>query len=159
MTTIERTAYPRFKTVLTNRELHGIYTPTQEEITFVNATADGPQQRLALLILLKAFQRLGYFPAIEQVPVRIVQHIRAELQLPDDISLQEIAPTSLYRYHKAIRTYLSVASYREGGEGVASEAIRQAAQTMSNPADLLNASVRSWFANVLSYPPSAGSII
>lgn len=141
MTTIERTAYPRFKTVLTNRELQEIYTPTQEEITFANTTARGPQQCLALTVLLKSFQRLGYFPAIEEVPVGIVHHIRAWLQLPDDISLQGIAPTSLYRYHKAIRTYLGVASYREGGESVASEAIRQAAQTMSNPADLINASV------------------
>lgn len=141
MTTIERTAYPRFKTVLTDRELHEIYAPTQEEIVFAKATARGSQQCLALTILLKSFQRLGYFPAINEVPAGIVQHIQGGLQLPDDISVQQIASTSLYRYHKAIRTYLGVASYREGGERVAAEAIQQAAQTMSNPADLINAAV------------------
>ncbi|MGK3945136.1 DUF4158 domain-containing protein [Streptomyces sp. RP5T] len=31
MTSTERTAYPRFKRLITARELHGFFTPSEEE--------------------------------------------------------------------------------------------------------------------------------
>ena len=57
MTSIERTAYPRFKKTLTQAELDEFYTPTEEEINFVNKAAAGQSQQLSLAILLKSFQK------------------------------------------------------------------------------------------------------
>lgn len=68
MASIERTCYPRLKKSFTNPELDEFYTPTQEEIYFVKNHANGDEPQLHLLVLLKTFQKLGYFPFIEEVP-------------------------------------------------------------------------------------------
>ncbi|MCK9532176.1 MAG: DUF4158 domain-containing protein [Gammaproteobacteria bacterium] len=50
-----------------------MYTPTPEELGFAFTLARKAQPRFGLLLLLKAFQRLGYFPAMEEIPAAIVQ--------------------------------------------------------------------------------------
>jgi len=40
---------------------------------FAFTLARKAQPRFGLLLLLKAFQRLGYFPAMEEIPAAIVQ--------------------------------------------------------------------------------------
>src|SRR3546814_8602030 len=74
MTTLHETAYPRLKPDPTAKELQEIYTPTEAERLCVAAIATGPATRLALLLPLKLFQRLGYFTPLAEVPERIVQH-------------------------------------------------------------------------------------
>lgn len=71
MASIERTAYPRFRKVLTESELDEFYTPMEAEISFVNRAASGKSQQLALMILLKSFQKLGYLPRLNHVPEQI----------------------------------------------------------------------------------------
>ena len=71
MTAIERTAYPRFRSSLTQEELETYYTLTESEIDFVQSKASGETQRLALALLLKAFQKLGYLPHLGNVPEQI----------------------------------------------------------------------------------------
>ncbi|MBD1382928.1 DUF4158 domain-containing protein [Metabacillus arenae] len=61
MTSIERTAYPRFKRSLTKKELQRIYTPKLEETQFIHSIARGPENLLTAAVLFKSFQRLGYF--------------------------------------------------------------------------------------------------
>lgn len=68
MTAIERTAYPRLTQRLSQNELEGSYTPTQQEIDFVNSQGRGDNPRLTRLTLLKTIQCLGYFPKIDTVP-------------------------------------------------------------------------------------------
>jgi len=70
MASIERTAYPRFRRRPTAQELMDVYTPTPEAVAFARATARGPTATLTLVVLLKAFQRLGYFPRLQDVPSR-----------------------------------------------------------------------------------------
>ena len=62
MASIERTAYPRFKRFMSVRELHVFYTPQPDEIVWAREVAGSDEHLLALAILLKAFNRLGYFP-------------------------------------------------------------------------------------------------
>ena len=59
MTTIERTAYPRFKSSFTLDELAHFYNPTEADVAFVENVAADEGQQLAMMILLKAFQKLG----------------------------------------------------------------------------------------------------
>ena len=87
MTSIERTAYPRFKRQFTTKELTDIYTPTKSEIAFAYATATGERNILNLLVILKSFQRLGYFPSLTDIPLKIINHIRNHLKFAIDIVL------------------------------------------------------------------------
>ncbi len=95
MASIERTAYPRFKRNLTQKELQDVYSPTPQEIQFAYSAARGAEPLLHLLVMLKAFQRLGYFPSISDVPVSIVNHIRQQLSLPPELQPDVTPRTTL----------------------------------------------------------------
>lgn len=75
MTSIERTTYPRFRRAPSVRELRDLSTPTLADVDFVNQTSRGPAQEFGLMILLKVYQCLGYFPKPETIPVTIIGHI------------------------------------------------------------------------------------
>lgn len=108
MACIERTAYPRFKSNPTAQDLHTLYTPTPEEIAWAQKVARPLGHRFTLLVLLKSFQRLGYFPGLEDVPIAVVHHIRGTLHLPPELALEYDEPRTLYRHHRLIREYLKV---------------------------------------------------
>ena len=59
MTSIERTAYPRFRRLVTARELVEV-TPTPDEVAWAKDRASSDTHLLALVVSLKCFQRLGY---------------------------------------------------------------------------------------------------
>jgi uncharacterized protein DUF4158 len=76
MPTVHETAYPRLKSTVSRQELLDLYTPTQTEVELATRVSRGEAARLAFLILLKTFQRLGYFIALRNVPRIVVEHIR-----------------------------------------------------------------------------------
>lgn len=106
MASIERTAYPRFKRSPSVRELEALYTPTDDELNFARIIARKPQPRFGLLLLLKAFQRLGYFPAVNDIPAAIVQHVRVASAIDAETSHLYTELRTLYRHHRAIRERL-----------------------------------------------------
>ncbi len=53
MTSIERTAYPRFTRAPSVKELRETYTPTPTDLVFVATTVRGPAQKFGLMNLLK----------------------------------------------------------------------------------------------------------
>jgi len=67
MPRIHETAYPRLKSAVTEAELQEIYAPTAEEIAFAEAHTRSETARVSLLVLLKTFQRLGYFVTLAAV--------------------------------------------------------------------------------------------
>ena len=75
MTSIERTAYPRFGRVITARELEAL-SPSPEEIVWARERSRGGEHLLGLLVALKCFQRLGYFPRGDRVPELVVERVR-----------------------------------------------------------------------------------
>ncbi len=109
MTSIERTAYPRFSRAPSAKELRELYTPTPHDIAFVTTRARGDGPQFALMILLKAFQRLGYFPNPQEIPGAVISHIRAVMRFPDDL-VPDIVSRTLYRYHAVIRAHLEIKS-------------------------------------------------
>lgn len=141
MASIERTAYPRFKRTPLAKELDGLYTPTDEEIAFARTCARKSQPRFGLLLLLKSFQRLGYFPAIEDIPSAVVQHVRGIVGFDDDLSPAYEEPRTLYRHHETIRARLGVIAWNDEGLQIANKAMTSAAQVMDNPADLINVAI------------------
>jgi hypothetical protein len=58
VTSIERTAYPRFGRLVTARELDGL-APLAEETEWARALSRSDQHVLSLVVALKCFQRLG----------------------------------------------------------------------------------------------------
>ena len=107
MASIERTAYPRLKQNFTKNELRDLYTPTSEEIIFVRQTTRKEDTQLHLLIHLKLFEQLGYFPNIEDVPEPLIKHLRSALQLSHDI-IPVVISRTLYRHHNSVRSFLNV---------------------------------------------------
>lgn len=142
MTALERTAYPYFKQVPSPEELVALYTPTDEELVLATSRVRRAANRLSFLVLLKSFQRLGYFPHPEVVPVTVIEHIRKYLNLGRTVS--PIAPAgSRYRYYQIIRTYFQVKFYDTDAEQVAIAAIEAAVTVMEHPADLINVAIEA----------------
>lgn len=142
MTAIERTAYPRFKQTFTQQELEDFYSLTEAESDFIRGKASGQKQQLSLAILLKAFQKLGYLPQINDVPPQVRQHIATQLSLPDvPDEVINLPDSSRKRYRRAIRAYLQVKPYGQRGQQVVTQVVRQSAETMSDPADLINVAI------------------
>ncbi len=140
MASIERTAYPRFKSTLSAQELHTLYDSTDEERKFASTHTRGADQQLALLTLLKSHQYLGYLPAVDDIPLQLRRYLCQQLDLPPETDFQE---TKHYRYHylQLIRSYLNVNAYSDGGASLVEQAAQQAAYTMSDPADLINVAI------------------
>lgn len=61
MALVDRTAYPRLPRAVAARELAEVFTPTGEEVSWARAKTTTDQHCLTLLVLLKCYQRLGYF--------------------------------------------------------------------------------------------------
>lgn len=127
MASVERTAYPRFKRSPLAKELDALYTPTDEELNFALKFARKPQFRFGLLVLLKSFQRLGYFPAIGDVPPSVIQHIQTASDLGAVTLPTYEESRTLYRHHQAIRERLGVSAWGDHGLRIAGEAMSTAA--------------------------------
>ncbi|MFT6359069.1 MAG: hypothetical protein ACI9UJ_002434 [bacterium] len=68
MTSITKTAYPRFKKVYKVEELEKVFQPTESELQFIAKKTRGEPQQLTLLTLLKSHQHLGYLPNTGSIP-------------------------------------------------------------------------------------------
>jgi hypothetical protein len=75
MTAIERTAYPRFKRILSAKDLEEVYTPTPQERFLALRSTKGTVAEVGFLVLLKTYQRLGRFIPLSEVPFSILDHI------------------------------------------------------------------------------------
>lgn len=103
MASIERTAYPRFKKVVSARELFEAFTPTPDEMAWATDATRTEGNLLLLVVLLKAFQRLGYFPRITEIPSPIAVHVGRRLGLDDEAALSAEATRTLERYRVGVR--------------------------------------------------------
>ncbi len=140
MTTLERTVYPRFTRTPSPKELRVMYTPTPADTTFVDAHARGHHQKFALMIMLKVYQRLHYFPEPQAIPGLVISHIRSAMKYPPEL-VPDISSATLYRYYAAIRVQMETKSVGKETRHTAVAAMHKAAQTMESPADLINAAI------------------
>lgn len=141
MTSIDRTIYRRVKRSYTTKELIEAYTPTQEERHYVETTARSPQHRLNLMLWLKLFPCLGYFPGLDEIPSAIVTHVRSALSLPEELVPASENTRTLYRHHQMVREYYQVLPYGKEARRAALRIILRAVRTMNNPADIINAAI------------------
>lgn len=141
MTTLHETAYPRLKPDPTAKELQEIYTPTEAERLCVAAIATGSATRLALLLHLKLFQRLGYFTPLAEVPERIVQHVAKAVgmrRVPADRLASYDASGSQRKHLAQLRAFLNVRPLDAGGRDWLTTVAETAAQTKHIVPDIVN---------------------
>ncbi len=136
MTSIERTAYPRFGRLVTARESDGL-VPVAEEVEWARAASRSEEHLLSLVVALKCFQRLGYFPRAGQVPLVMIQRVRGCLGLGDAAVWQPPDRTGRWQ-QQLVRERLGVVSDPERARSLAEHAIRSEAEVKNHPPDLIN---------------------
>lgn len=141
MPLVSDTAYPRLELDPSAMEV-ARFTPTPAEIAFVRRRARQDGARLALLVLLKSFQRLGYFVAFEDIPLVIVEHVADALPGPTNpATVLADYQTSTYRSRLTglVREYAGVAAFGRLARTVAQAAAAEAARMRDDVADIVNA--------------------
>jgi Domain of unknown function (DUF4158) len=143
MPSVSDTAYPRFKSNPSAKELNELYTPTVYELAFARERARQPLQRAGLLLLLKTFQRLGYFALCAEIPAPIIRHIfrcAGLVELPEQLQAYD-ASTARDRHTTLIREFLGVTAYGPAAREVVVETCLQAARTRDDLPDLINMAI------------------
>lgn len=140
MASIERTAYPRLKQQFTKSELLDFYSPDEDEIKFVVQKSRKDESRLHLLIHLKTFQKLGYFPSLEDISESLLKFLRQSLKISADI-FPLVSRNTLYQHQAEVLNFLKVKSYDNTARKLIIKTVFEKAQVMDNPADLINAAI------------------
>jgi hypothetical protein len=134
--------------------MSGTESTTQAEVELATRVSKGEPARLGFLILLKTFQRLGYFIALRDVPRSIIEHIGHDqglLIVPD--TMAEYDESGTRRRHVAIiRKYLRVKSFDESGQALLSSAVRLAAARMEDLADIINVAIEELIRHSFELP-------
>ncbi len=158
MPTIAETAYPRLKSQVREKELTEIYTPTPEELNLASQHTRKGATQLGFLVLLKTFQRLGYFVSPTTVPSAIglgyfvspttvpsaiVKHIAQSSGLAcylDVLANYETSRTR-WRHTNIVRDYLSISHYQTQARRIIVKSMAEAAKTKNDLADIINVAI------------------
>ena len=95
---------------------------------------------MGLLLLLKTFQRLGYFLPIVEMPQRIVRHLTRSVGLvtvPEGLATYDASHTRV-RHLGFIRARLQVIAYRRTVRPFLLTTGQEAAETKEDLADIIN---------------------
>ena len=128
MTSIDRTAYPSFARVVSARELADAFTPAGDEVDWARGKTTTEQHLLALVVWLKCYQKLRYFPQLDEVPDSVAGHIRGLPGLSENVAAQMEANRTAKRHREFVRDRLGVKYESAEVRGIAAAAIRAAAQ-------------------------------
>jgi Domain of unknown function (DUF4158) len=153
------TAYPRLATNPGSLELEEAFTPTVIELSFAARRTRRPGPCLALIVLLKTFQRLGYFVLLGDVPAPIVARVASAAGLPGLVDELASYDGSTYRTRlmELVRSYVGVAGYDRSARAVAVGASLEASRTRDDLADIVNAAIEELVRHRYELPPSARS--
>ena len=106
--------YRQMKRSSTTKELIEAFTPTEEERRFVSTMTRTVQNQFNLMLWIKLFPCLGYFPALSEIPAPLVDHIRKALDLAVDVAPLYDHDRTLYRHHQLVREYYQIIPYAHG---------------------------------------------
>jgi hypothetical protein len=127
---------------LTLKDLQASFTPKPEEIKWAQQQSRTPQRRLALLVLLKCFEFLRHFPALDAIPAEVVENISATLGVAPTDKIEFASLATLYRHHKAIRELLGVKPYTDGQtRALAIQIAQQVASVVETRVDIINITI------------------
>ena len=89
-----------------------------DEVAWARARARSDEHLLALVLALRCFQRLEYFPRPAEVPATVVEHIRRGLRLPEGTAAFCAGETGKWQ-RRLVRERLGVAHDPERARAVA----------------------------------------
>ncbi|KAB2331563.1 DUF4158 domain-containing protein [Cytobacillus depressus] len=144
MPSIQDTNYPRFKSNLSEKDLEEVYTPKIKEIKWAEVKSKGFLQQLALLVLIKTVQKLGFFIRVVDVPEVIVAHIakKAHLPVPTKEEWKTYSETRTAKRHvRFIRDYLQLRPFNQEAHQILINTMTKLAISKDDPADLVNAAI------------------
>lgn len=137
------TAYPRLKSNFNPGELERWYTPSPEERAFYTTVVRGESTRFGFLLMLKTFQRLGYFVTSDQIPDSIINHLA-------EIEAEVVDPETLARYDGSrsrkthmglIRRYLGVSMFDDEASKLLRQSLTDTSLTKDDLADIINVGI------------------
>jgi Domain of unknown function (DUF4158) len=140
---VHETAYPRLNSHSSPHDLATVYTPSKDEVALAEGVTRRETARLAFLLLLKTFQRLGYFVQLRDVPRTIVEHIahtQGFLVTPEGLADYDASGTRR-RHVPIIRAHQRVHAFGAEGQVVLRRAVREAAHTKEDLADIINVAI------------------
>lgn len=144
MPTLADTAYPRLRASPDEAELTDAFTPAPDELAFAIKRTRQPWPRLALLVMLKTFQRLGHFVQLDDVPPTIVAHVAAAAGLDKAVTefdAYDAASSYRSRLMALVRDYVGVAAYGPPARRAATVAAIEASRGRDDLADIVNAAI------------------
>jgi TnpA family transposase len=139
------TAYPRFKSRLSQSELEEFYTPSETELMFCSTATKSATTRLGFALLLKTYQRLGYFVTSKQVPNTIIEHIAVSISEPynkDNLSEYDISHARR-KHFSAVRNFLNVKPFGNDGKVLMQQTFSEAALTKEDVIDIVNIGIET----------------
>jgi hypothetical protein len=108
---IQDIIYPRIKSNLTEQDLKGAYTPQRQEMEWAEKKSRRNFQQLALMVLLKTVQKVGFFMNVLDIPQTIIEHIVQETCLltpqPEEWKMYSGSIT-WKRHHRFVLDYLQI---------------------------------------------------
>jgi hypothetical protein len=134
------TAYPLLKPSPSERELDEVYTPTLFELSFAERRTREPVPRLGLLVLLKTFQRLGYFVKLAEVPKSIIRHIVATAgysEMPEELARYDTGSLR-FRHMSYVLSWVGVMPYDRSARRSMLQACIEASRVREDLADIIN---------------------
>jgi hypothetical protein len=161
MTSIERTAYPYLTThkIISHKTLEACYILNEKERAYIDRHIRGQRLQFNFAIQLKTFQSLHYFISIDDVPLAILAYIRKQLNLHHKLQPLYEHQKTLLRHRENIRQYMNVTSWSTQGQHspqrIAMKAAAEAAQTMNNPADIINVVIEHLIEKQIELPAFA----
>ncbi|WP_425315242.1 DUF4158 domain-containing protein [Streptomyces europaeiscabiei] len=142
MASPERTAYPRFRKLIPERELREFFTPSAEDAVWARErTRDRPGRVLALLVMLvmlKSAARLGRVPKVGETPEVVVAHLRDQAGLAAGTVPEADSGRSEERCPSAVRERLGLRHKPGEARAVTEAAMWVAAPVKAHTADLVN---------------------
>lgn len=143
MAVVYETAYRRLKADPSRKELESLFTPTSEERDFAQRATTESLASLAVLVHLKVFQQLGYFPMIADIPEPIIRHVGLAMRFRRGDLAHVLAafdaPTPRHRFLKKIRALLKIRVLDESGRADLKKTALIIAETKHTLEDIVNA--------------------
>jgi hypothetical protein len=143
VTWIERTAYPRLPRTVSAREFDEAFRPSEDELTWARERTQSDAHLLGLVLLLKCYQRVSYFPRLEAIPVALVDQMRASVGLAEGIVPVYAVDRTGSRHRAWVRRRLGMVWEPARVRVVVESAMREALASKDNPADVINVAVQA----------------
>jgi TnpA family transposase len=166
MTSMYRTAYPYFHVSqkVKATELESDYSLTKEELLYIKQNIRGDDLRLGFAILLKVFQRLGYFPLLNAIPNEVIVYVRDQMTFINMATEFGYAHESTFnRHRRRVYDYLGIIRWESKkdksnnslfhpGRHHAIKVAYNAAKIMNFNADIINVVVEDLRKNSYELP-------